>query len=123
MSAVTLQQMADRVADMMEERLRIRGKDLKTKLRRGGRLLPRKVRNAAHALADAAERGKNPKLLVQVDMGKVAQDYDVCVHHLATVSQRGGFKARLISVAATVAFGLLVVGAVWLFIQRAKGAI
>ncbi|WP_435257939.1 hypothetical protein ACSBLW_17815 [Thioclava sp. FR2] len=123
MSAVTLQQMADRVADMMEERLRIRGKDLKTKLKRGGRLLPRKVRHAGEALADAAERGKNPKLLVQVDMGKVAQDYDICVHHLSTVTQRGGFKARLIGIAATVAFGLLVVGAVWLFIQRAKGAI
>lgn len=123
MSAVTLQQMADRVAGMMEERLRIRGKDLKTKLRRGGRLLPRKVRHAAEALADAAERGQNPKLLVQVDMGKVAQDYDICVHHLATVTQRGGLKARLIGVAATVALGLLLVGVLWLFIQRSKGAI
>lgn len=123
MSAVTLQQMADRVADMMEERLRIRGRGLKAKLKRGGRLLPRKVRAAAEALADAAERGQNPKLLIKVDMGKVAQDYDICVHHLANVTQKGGFASLLLGVAATVAMGLLVVGLIWLFIQRANGTL
>lgn len=123
MSAVTIQQMADRIAGMMEQKLRIGGKDLPTKLRKGKRLLPRKVRQAAQDLADAAERAKNPKLLVQIDMGKVASDYDLCSQHLASVSARGGAKALLIHIGTTLAFGLLIAAAIWLFIQRANGAI
>lgn len=123
MSAVTIQQMADRIAELMEERLRIRGKDLPAKLRRGGRLLPRRVRQAAQDLATAAEKGRNPKLLVQIDMGAVAADYDLCLRHLTSVERRGGLRAVLVNVAATVALGLLVVGAVWLFIQYTRGAI
>ena len=113
MSAVSIQQMADRVAALMEERLRLRGGDLAAKLRKGGRMLPRKVRAAAKDLADAAERAKNPKLLVQIDMEKVARDYDICVHHLSSVARKGGWKVLLVNTAATVALGLLVAGAVW----------
>lgn len=123
MSAVTIQQMADRIAGMMGQKLRIPGKDLPTKLRKGKRLLPRKVRQAAQDLANAAERAKNPKLLVHIDMGKVASDYDLCSQHLASVTVRGGTKALLIHIGTTLAFGLLIAGAIWLFIQRVKGAI
>ena len=72
MSAVTIQQMADRVAGLMEERLRIRGVGLAEKLRKGGRLLPRRVRVAAEFLAQAAAMAQNAKLLMQIDDGAVA---------------------------------------------------
>ncbi len=36
MSAITIQQMADRVAQLMEQRLRIKGAGLAEKLSRGG---------------------------------------------------------------------------------------
>lgn len=123
MSAVTIQQMADRVAGMMEERLRIRGADLQAKLRKGGRRLPRKVRHAAESLAQAAERAQNPKLLVQIDMARVAADYDVCVTHLGKAARAGGVGALMLNVAATVALGLLLVAGVWLFIQYSKGGL
>ncbi len=123
MSAVTIQQMADRIAALMEQRLRIRGGDLARKLRKGGRLLPRKVRQAAQELADAAERARNPKLLVQIDMEQVSANYDICLHHLSSVTARGGLGNLLIGVAATVALGLLLAGLVWLFIQRSQGAL
>ena len=78
MSAVTIQQMAERVDHMMEERLRIKGNGLTEKLRKGGRFLPRKVLAAAEKLADAAEQSKNPKLLLRIDEAAVAAAYDVC---------------------------------------------
>lgn len=123
MSAVTIQQMADRVAGLMEERLRVRGADLPAKLRKGGRRLPRKVRHAAESLAQAAERAQNPKLLVQIDMARVAADYDLCVTHLAKVTSKGGAMALLLNVAATVALGLLLVAGAWLFIQYSRGGL
>lgn len=123
MSAVAIQQMADRIAALMDERLRIRGGDLSRKLRKGGRLLPRKVRQAAQDLADAAERARNPKLLIQIDMEKVSADYDTCLHHLSGLTRRGGVVNLLVGVAATVALGLLIAGLVWLFIQQKTGAL
>ena len=73
MSAISIQQMADRVAELLEQRLRLKGKDLPEKLRRGGRLLPRRIRIAAKDLAEAAEQAQNPRLLVQLDLEKAAK--------------------------------------------------
>jgi hypothetical protein len=123
MGAVAIQQMADRVADLMEERLRVRGVGLSTKLRRGKRHLPRKVALAASELADAAEKAQNPKLLVQIDQGKVAENYDICVRHLNAINPRNPFVTLLTGVAVTLALGLLLMGVVFIVLQRARGAI
>lgn len=123
MSAITIQQMADRVAGLMEERLGIRGKGLSEKLRRGGRQLPRAVRAQARELADFAEKAKNPKLLVQIDQARVAACYDSCLRHLS--GQRAGSASlrALMRITATVALGLLVVGGLVLMVQRLQGRI
>ncbi|MFA5537714.1 MAG: hypothetical protein WDA23_00780, partial [Gemmobacter sp.] len=67
MSAVTVQQMADRVAALMEERLRIRGRGLAEKVKRGGRALPRKVRREAEYLAEVADLAQHPKVQTMLD--------------------------------------------------------
>jgi hypothetical protein len=123
MGAVTIQQMADRVAGLMEERLGVGGTGLSAKMRRGGRLLPRKVRAAAQRLADAAERAQNPKLLVQVDLGAVSADYDICVRHLGSLGAKRGLGGLILSAAATLALGLLVLGLVWLYIRWSQGGL
>ena len=43
MSLATVKQMADRVDQLLEERLRLKGGTLDSKLRRAGRRLPRAV--------------------------------------------------------------------------------
>ena len=121
MSAVTIQQMAERVAEMMEERLGVSGKDLATKLRRGSRRLPRKAALAAQGLAESAEQAKNPKLLVQINQTTVAENYDICVRHLATLKAGGRTRGLLINVAATLALGLLILSAIVIAIQRMRG--
>ena len=121
MSAVTIQQMADRVAGLMEERLRVRGVGLTEKLRKGGRLLPRRVRAQADILAQSAAMAQNPKLLMQMDQAAVAQAYDVCIKHLAGVDAWDRRKGAIIGVAATVAASVLVIGVLVLVVLRWRG--
>jgi hypothetical protein len=107
MSAVAIQQMADRVAGLLEERLNLGGRDLGTKLRRSGRILPKKVREAAQLLAVAAEKSKNPKLLGQIDMGEVADAYDACVRHLTAIDPAGRRRDTVAGMIGSVGFGIL----------------
>ncbi|MFC3181048.1 hypothetical protein [Cypionkella sinensis] len=109
MTGVPIQQMADRVAGLMEQRLRVRGTGLAEKLRKGGRLLPRRVRTAAEGLQAAAVIAQNPKLWAQIDQESVAQAYDICVRHLNGVDSKDRRKGALVSVAGSVAFSVLVV--------------
>jgi hypothetical protein len=118
MGAVTVQQMAQRISGLLEERLRVRGDGLEARLHHAGRRLPRKVRLAAGRLALAEARSMVPKLLLQVHEGEVARDYDICVRHLSAISPVGGMTAGLVRVAASVAVGLLMLalvagGIVW----------
>lgn len=110
--SMAIQQMADRVAQLLEEKLSLGGRDLATKLRRGKRLLPRKVRDAADALAAAAEKARNPKLIGQVDMGQVADAYDLCVRHLAGIDPAERRRGTMVSMVESVGIGVLILGVV-----------
>lgn len=123
MSAITIQQMADRVAGLMEERLRVRGAGLSEKLRKGGRMLPRKVRAQAAFLAQAAALAQNPKLMLQLDQAAVALAYDVCVKHLGGVNAWDRRKGAIVGVVASMAASALVLGALLLVVLRWRGFI
>lgn len=110
MGAVTIQQMADRVAALMEERLHIKGRGLGEKLGRGGRRLPRRVRRAAGQLAQFSEMAKSPKLLLQVDEAQVAAAYDTCVRHLGGIGLWDRRRAMLMGMLTSAMSSLLVVG-------------
>jgi hypothetical protein len=107
MSAVAIQQMADRVAQLLEERLGLAGRDLDAKLRRGSALLPRKVREGAELLAASAEKAKNPKLLAQIDMGRVSDAYDACVRHLTAIDPKGRRRETIAGMVSFVGYGIL----------------
>jgi hypothetical protein len=62
-----LQARADHLAQMIEERLDVRGQGLEAKLRRAGRLLPRHVRSDAALVLRAMEQAGHPKLARQID--------------------------------------------------------
>jgi hypothetical protein len=118
MGAVTVQQMAQRVSGLLEERLRARGSGLEARLRHAGQKLPRKVRMAAARLTEAEAKSAVPKLLLQVNEGDVARDYDLCVRHLTSINQRSGSMNAIVHIASSVAVGMLVLalavsGFVW----------
>lgn len=121
MGAVSIQQMAERVSALLTERLQIKGRDLADKLKRGGRRLPRKVRVAAQDVALASEHSYNPKLLLQINEEKVAENYDICIKHLN--GQNKGHKLRgvLLGMSASVLFSLVAVVALVLGVLVWRG--
>ena len=121
MSGITVQQMADRVSELMEDRLQVRGGTLGGQLRRGGRLLPRRVRTKARYLAEAAERAKVPKLLLQIDHSRVADAYDTCVRHLKRLGAGARRRAGLLNSATTLAVTVFVTGALVITVLALRG--
>lgn len=108
MSGVGVQQMAGRVAELMEVRLRVRGRGLGEKLRRGGRLLPRKVRRKAEFLAQSAEQAAVPRLQMQLDHERIAEAYDACVRYLKPLGASARRRAILLDMVTGFASGILV---------------
>lgn len=102
MSGASVQQMADRVAGLMELRLRVRGKGLRAKLRRGGRMLPRRIRREAQLLADAAERAAVPKLMLQLDHDRIARAHDHCVNYLNPLGKGARVRSYLLDLGAAL---------------------
>lgn len=109
MSAISIQQMSDRLAALMEEKLGARGAGLAAKLHSRGRQLPRKVRAAAQAVAAESDKAQNPKLLLQVDHAALARNYDLCLHHLTRLKTRSGWLGGTVALAASVALSLFIV--------------
>ena len=82
--------------------------DLAAKLKRAGRMLPKKVRDSGRLLATSAHRAQNPKLLGQIDMGEVTEAYDVCVKHLIAIDPVSRRRNLFAGVVGSVGFGVLV---------------
>lgn len=111
MGVTTVQQMADRVAALMEQRLNVGGKGLREKLKRGGRRLPRKIRREAEYLAEVAELALHPKVQLMLDDARIAAAYDACVKYLNPIGATQRMKGALIGVGGSIAFALLAVSA------------
>lgn len=109
MSAVTIQQMAERISALLTERMSIKGRDLADKLSRASRRLPRKVRVAAQALSEAAEQSYNPKLLLQIDEEAVARNYDICLRHLNALNRGYRLRGMILGLSTSILFSLLAV--------------
>ena len=122
MSAISIQQMADRVAALMEERLQARGTGLEAKLKSRGSALPRKVRQAADELAKAAAMAQNPKLLLQIDHETLARNYDTCLHHLSGLKPRTLLQGT-VSIVASVVMSVLLVAVLVIGLLRWRGLI
>lgn len=109
MSALAVQQMAERVAALMEERLRLRGKGLAEKLRRSRTALPRRIRSEAAVLAEAELAARNPKLVLRLDHERIAAAYDACIRHLNGLGRWDRRRAYAAGLARSIAVQLALV--------------
>ncbi len=109
--SISVQQMADRVAELMEARLRVRGTGLAAKLKRGRRHLPKRVLLAAEALAEADRQAQIPQLQARIDREATAQAYDICVRYLKPLGAGARRRAFLWSLAGSAAAVSLVTAA------------
>lgn len=111
--------LARRLDEMMAEKLKVRGKGLKARLRRAGRTVPARVRRDIQAVIDAQALAENPKLARQLDMDALhsATARASAWLHSFDVSKRR--KDLMISVlggvalSAVVVFALLVLVLAW----------
>lgn len=63
---------AERLANLLEARLGIKGQGLEVKLRRAGRLVPKRIRADAMLVIEAARLEDNPKLARMLDEATIA---------------------------------------------------
>lgn len=111
MSAGAITQMAERISDLLEERLHVGGRDLDARLRRAGRRLPARIRTEARLLAEAAGQSANPKIAKQLDMDRITAAYDACSRHLQGLGRAERRRGRMLDLLGSVAFNLLVLAA------------
>lgn len=123
MNPSTVQKMTERVSQLMAERLGARGHNLRERLESRARALPRKVRRAARVLVEAEALAAAPKIIRQADGGEISRAYDTCVHYLAPLGAGARLKALVLDMVTSVAFVLVVVGAVVLAVARWRGLI
>ncbi|RWR49937.1 hypothetical protein EOW65_08270 [Sinirhodobacter ferrireducens] len=121
MDPITLRQMTGRVSQLLAERLGARGRTLRDRLKSRSRALPRRVRRAAELLAEAEALAASPRMMRQADMGEIAEAYDICVNYLRPLGSGARAQGLLRSIAASVVFGLVVVGALVLAVGRLRG--
>ena len=103
---------------LMQQKLDVRGRDLRQSLRRAGRRLPKSVRKRGVALTQAEILAHNPKTARQVDADAVERDYEVVRAHLIAIDVNEVRKTRILSVAGAVVANLIVVAVlfiVWLW--------
>ncbi|MCX7567015.1 hypothetical protein OS189_11745 [Sulfitobacter sp. F26169L] len=103
---------------LMQQKLNVRGRDLRQSLRRAGRRLPRAVRKRGAELMRAEMLAQNPKTARQVDAAQVEAAYEQMRKYLESLDENEMRKARFLSMAGAVAANLILVAVlfiVWLW--------
>lgn len=112
------QDMAAQVAGEMGRKLGIRGRDLEAKLRRSRGVLPGHLRAEAMILADAARKGRDPRLQAQIDLGRVSRAHLQCMAWLRSINPRERRWHRVLDWAAGLAFQLLLLAVLLVGLTR-----
>ncbi|MEE2862056.1 MAG: hypothetical protein VYB46_14755 [Pseudomonadota bacterium] len=116
--------MADQIAALIASRFggarRGERPPLHVMLRRRGAALPPRLRRRAARLAQADLRAAQPRVARQLPVAELARDHAALLAHLQPLGEIARWQGRAISFAASVAFGLIVLGAVgvWIAIKR-----
>lgn len=100
---------AAEVAELMKERLGVRGNDLATKLRHTGRMMPKRVKRDATYLAEACVLAENPKLSRMIDHERINAAHQACMVFLQEVDVADRRKGVVLGVLGSLALGLIVV--------------
>jgi hypothetical protein len=100
---------AEAVRALMHERLGVRGRDLAQTAKRGGRLLPRRLRREVAVLVAADRAARSPKTAKQIDRQAVLRAYDLVTLHLRGINVTAQRRERLMRVLAGIAFQVLLI--------------
>ncbi len=107
--------------EQLHDKLGLRGKTLRSRLRRAGRLLPRRLRAEGGYLVEAQKKLEHPRLATQVDPGRVSRAFDAFDQHLKGIDPADRRRSRLVHWLAGLVFNLLILGALVLLVLRWQG--
>lgn len=116
--------LADEVAQLMVQRFggarRGARPDLRTMLRRRGGALPRRQRKAAERLAALQQKAMVPRVARQIDTAPALRDHAEIVKYLRPLGAGRRWSNSATNIAAAVMFGLMLLGAVvlWVLVWR-----
>ena len=117
--------MADEVSRLLAARFggarRGERPPLEVMLRRRGGALPRRLRRQATALAQADRISAQPKVARQLDLAQLSRAHHALIAHLQPLGDLSRWQGRALGFAASVLLGLLVLGAVVIWIQLVRG--
>jgi hypothetical protein len=94
---------------LMQQKLDVRGRDLRQSLRRAGRRLPRGVRKRGADMMRAEVLANNPKTARQVDIAEVDAAYDYMWNYLDGLDVADMRRGRILSLTSAIAANLLLV--------------
>ena len=118
-----VKQAADGLAQMMAERLGIRrGETLAEKLRKGGRLLPRKVRREAEFIAETEARLAVPKFAFQYDAARISRAEKAVRRFLEEVDPADRRKGIVLGILGWIAFNFLLISGlvIWWLVESGR---
>lgn len=107
----------------LHEKLGLRGKTLAARLRRAGRMLPKRLRAEGQYLVEAERKLAHPRLATQVDAARVKKAFGALEEHLKSIDAADRRRSRLIHWLAGLVFNLLILGALVLIALRWQGVI
>ena len=106
-----ISELVTRIYDLLGDKLRVKGANLRTRVKKAGRLLPKSVRLAAGELIEAQDMAENPNLAKRLDADAVSRAYATCLRFLTEIDQEAAkSRARYNFAALVSAQFLLIVG-------------
>lgn len=118
---VTFQEDIDATQVRLRTRLGARGKTLAQSLRRARRSLPRSAQQAGAQLVQMQAMAAHPRLRRLVGRAQVDAALRALNAPLATINVKERRKDRLLGLAASVVFNLLILGALVIAFMRWRG--
>jgi hypothetical protein len=98
------------LAQLLDERLGIRGKTFAMKLRRAGRELPRFARRAGGEVSQAEAMMGHPRLAALVDADRFARAATVLGDHLKDIDPKERRKTKALHRLASIVINLALLG-------------
>ncbi len=98
------------LAQLLQERLGIRGKTFSVKVRRAGRLLPRFARRAGGEVAQAETMMAHPRLAALVDADRFNRASIILRDHLKDIDPKERRKTRALHLLASIVLNLALLG-------------
>ena len=116
-------QRASKLEAMLHTKLGLRGKSLSVRLRRAGRLLPRRLRTEAALLTQAEVKLGHPRLARQVDFVRVNNAFQAIEAYLARMDPKDRRKGKILGWLGGIVFNLLLLVAILLLVLRWQGLV